>query len=501
MLDYKNLITVLIVLIFGCSCSSVDESVGSYNSSRIYDKALFSEISRNSFAYQGPERNPVIVIHGFLGSRLIDKTDESIVWGKITGEMAFRGYSPEYLKTLSLPLAKNKKLSDLRDNVFSESVLSQFQIKVLGLRFNINAYNKMLDILIKAGYVPEIETVLTSQHVPNLFSFHYDWRRDLPENAAKLHDFIIEKRKMLQQMHYLYYGIEKQNIQFDIIAHSMGGLVARYYIRYGNQDLPLNGALPRFDWRGSKYVDKLLILGTPNSGYLDTLVELTNGLSLDPDAPVLPPAFIGTFPSYYQMLPHSGTSSVVGEDGKEIDIFDVAAWKKYQWGLADPGKYKDLQILLPDVSSKKERYEIAVSYLEKCLKRAKQFSEAMRIYKKSPQDLLLILFAGDAVYTPRRATVNENNGVLTVDEYDAGDGKVLVTSAMMDEREGKKWVPYLHSPIDWDVIIFLKAAHMGITESYSFADNASFYLLSFPPKHIKEDKNRFDRLQKKSTVP
>ncbi len=40
----------------------------------------------------------------------------------------------------------------------------------------------------------------------------------------------------------------------------------------------------------------------------------------------------------------------------------------------------------------------------------------------------------------------------------------------------------LISPIKWQVVVHLKAAHMGITECYSFADNVTYYLLVTPTK-------------------
>ena len=77
------------------------------------------------------------------------------------------------------------------------------------------------------------------------------------------------------------------------------GLVSRYYLRYGTADLPTEGAKPDITWAGSKFVDRLIILGTPNAGYLDTILEMQNGTEVPP----FPPALLGTWPTYYQMMP------------------------------------------------------------------------------------------------------------------------------------------------------------------------------------------------------
>lgn len=468
-------------------CNSTDPAIGSYNSCKVYDKPLFGNIARKSAEYQGPARNPVIVIHGFLGARLKNHVTGKTVWGDFTGREAFNGYSNEHLRQLSHPMGEGKRLDQLKDNVYAYKLLSKFNVKLLGIQFHVDAYNKLIQILTIAGYVPSHRPLPEGKKFYSLFTFYYDWRRDLPENAKRLDHFISKKRKYLQHEYEKLYGLKNFDVQFDIIAHSMGGLLSRYYLRYGGDDLPADGSLPDLEWKGSKYIDKLIIVGTPNAGYLDTCVELVNGLQVDPRAPAYPPSVIGTFATYYQMLPLTSTRSVIEKgSGKNIDMFDIRNWIKYKWGLADPGQDKYLKIMLPGVKKKSQRYMIALDHLRKCLARAKQFTEAMRIYDLPPKDIAMILFAGDAVKTSRQAEVDPQTGKLTVTKYEAGDGKVLASSARMDEREGREWVPFMQSPINWRAVIHLKAAHMGITESYAFADNVSYYLLSFPtPKQSK----------------
>ncbi|MCP3965686.1 MAG: hypothetical protein GY750_15125 [Lentisphaerae bacterium] len=486
---YQFLLTSAAIFVAAAlsGCNSTDPSVGSYNSAKVYDKPLFGNIARKSAAYEGPARNPVIVIHGFLGARLKNHVTGKNVWGNFSGREALNGYSNNHLHQLSHPMGKGKKLDQLKDNVYAYKLLSQFNVQMLGVQFHLNAYNKMIEILTKAGYVPSHRPLPKGKNFYSMFTFYYDWRRDLPENAKRLDHFISIKRKYLQHKYEKLYGLKNFDVQFDIIAHSMGGLLSRYYLRYGGDDLPEDGSLPELDWKGSKYIDKLIIVGTPNAGYLDTCMELVNGLQIDPRTPIYPPSIIGTFATYYQMLPLTSTRSVIEKGtGKNVDMFDLKTWIKYKWGLANPNQDKYLKIMLPDVKKKSQRYMIAIDHLAKCLKRAKQFTEAMRVYEIPPKDVAMILFAGDAVKTSRQAEVDPKTGKLKVIKYEAGDGKVLASSARMDEREGREWVPFMQSPINWRAVIHLKAAHMGITESYAFGDNVSYYLLSFPtPKQSK----------------
>ncbi|MCP4181270.1 MAG: hypothetical protein GY756_26200 [bacterium] len=478
-------IPLFLSFIFIAACSSVDSSTGSYQSTKVYEKPLFSELVRESMAYEGIARNPVIVVHGFLGANLDNTTTGQNVWGDFTGTEIFKGYSNTQLYDLAYPMKYGKPLRKIKDNVKAVKMLTKINVRIMGIDFEVNAYDKMLNILINAGYIPENLIKEKNKKYASLFPFYYDWRRDNVENAIALHKFILEKRAYMQKQYAENYGIENFDVQFDVLAHSMGGLIARYYLRYGNQPIYENKPLPELNWEGSKYIDKLVIIGTPNEGYLDTCFELTKGLRLDPRLPLYPPAVIGTWPSYYQMLPFVSTRSVLykdDQDGPPVNLFDLEVWKKLKWGLANPDQDKILKIILPNVKTAKERRKIALNHLGKCLKRAEKFNNAMRKDGQPPGDVGLFLFLGDAVETRREAVVNKKTGELKVTKFDAGDGKILTASARMDMREGRKWIPFLISPIKWQVVFYLKAAHMGITESYSFADNITYYLLITPTR-------------------
>ena len=478
-MKYKGWIIILAALalaagIAGCTAT------GSYQSSEVYDRSMYSKITRQAMEYEGLSRNPVIVIHGFLGAKLAENSTDELVWGSFTG---IQDLDNNKIRALSHPMAIGKKLKDLPCSSHASGLLDRVKINLLGVPFYLSAYDNLIDILVESGYMLEGEPLPEGKKYYSLFVFYYDWRRDIPENAARLHRFILEKRAYLQKEYKRCYHVDHYDVQFDIVAHSMGGLLARYYLRYGDQDLPDNGSNPTLDWRGSKYVDKIAVIGTPNAGYLDTFLEMTNGLELAPGAPVYPPGLIGTYPTYYQMMPLTSTRSVIYDDdpnGKPVDLFDPRVWVNNRWGLADPAQDKILRIILPEVQSAEQRHAIAIDHLVKCIRRAKQFTEAMRIRGTPPDDVSMALFVGDAVPTTRTATVNRRDGSVEVSEYEAGDGKVLSSSARMDEREGGKWTPFESSPIKWSYVMHLRAAHMGLTNSNGFADNIRYYLLISP---------------------
>ncbi len=473
-----TLLSGFFVLISGCS--SIDSSTGNYNSAKVYDKPIYSEIMKKSMEYEGIDRNPVIFVHGFLGSKLNDIKTGKNIWGDFSAYSSFSGYSDAELQGLSYPMVYGKPLYEIKDDVISTSILAKVDVDVVGLGFKLNAYDVVLNILKRDGYVLEGKPLPKGKNFYSQFVFHYDWRKDLPENAAILHKFVLEKRAYLQKEYKKLYGVKDYDVQFDFVAHSMGGLLSRYYLRYGDQNLPEDGSMPKLDWKGSKYADKVVIIGTPNAGYLDTLYELINGYSPIPNVDPYPPAVTGTWATYYQMLPLLSTRSVLYEgnvDGPSVDIFDPAVWIKYKWGLANPDQDENLKIILPNIKSAKERSKTAIDHLTKCLKRAKQFTDALKIDKAPPANLEFYLFFGDAVETRRTAVVDKKTGKVKFNGYDSGDGIVCSSSALLDMRAGQKWQPKFSTPISWHTLMPLMAAHMGLTESRQFADNIAYCLL------------------------
>lgn len=466
----------IIVFIAGCSSPT-----GSYQSFEKYKKPIYGKLAAKIVNYEGIARNPVIIIHGFLGAKLIDPKTKENVWGYFKLADEFTEFPPERARNLAVPMVPGKALKDLQGGAVVDGMMEDAKVRIAGIKVPVSGYSSMIRILTEqAGYCAENEPLPQGRKIKNLFLFAYDWRRDLPYNAAQLDKFINEKRAYMQKQYYDAYGIKDYDVQFDVIAHSMGGLLSRYYLRYGPNDLPADGSIPKPNWYGSRKIDKLLIVGTPNGGYLDTVLEMVYGMKIEPGTPTIAPAICGTWATYYQMMPPVSTRSVVyaGNPEKAVDIFDPQVWIKFKWGLADPKQDEMLKVLLPNAKTAGERRRIAIDHLTKCLKRAKQFTQTMRVHASPPDDVRLYLFQGDAVETTRQAAVNPKTGELTVTDYEPGDGKVLVTSSCWDERLGmKKWVPYIICPIDWTAVYRLSAAHMGITRMQVFADNMTWCLL------------------------
>ncbi len=438
----------------------------------------------NGLAQQeDPYRNPIVVIPGILGSKLVEEGTEATIWGTF-GLGQVDPNSPEGARLVALPMAKGRKLHELKDNVKPNGALDSVVINVLGFPVQWNAYFNILSTLGVGGYrdqdIGESGRVDYGDRHFTCFQFDYDWRRDIVESAKTLDRFIKTKRAYVQQEIEKRFGVENYDVKFDLVAHSMGGLVARYYLRYGAADLPENGDLPELTWEGARYVNHLVMIGTPNAGSVDALKNLVHGIRPGFFLPHYSATLQGTMPSVYQLLPRSRHHPLLDPTGQPVnDILDPSLWEQWQWGLANPAEAEQLQHLLPAIDAPEQRRAIALDHQRKLLRRAKQFAAAMDRPATPPASLKLLLVAGDAEETDAVMQVDQEGELETVATA-PGDGIVLRSSALLDERTTRKLETRLQSPIAWNQVLFLFEDHLGITEDPTFVDNLLYFLLESP---------------------
>jgi len=444
-------------------------------------------IYQKSAQYHLPDRNPIIVIPGILGSRLQNADTGQTVWGAFNGG-SINPNTEDGARVISLPIEEGKPLSESKDNVVADGVLDSVDINLFGLPLNIRAYASILATLGANGYRDEslgLNGIDYGDDHFTCFQYAYDWRRDNVENAHLLQEFIDDKRVLVQANYRERYGIEDADVKFDIVAHSMGGLLARYFLRYADEDLPENGEEPVVTWAGAEDVERLILIGTPNAGSVKAFGELVNGFDVGLFLPHYESALLGTFPAVYQLLPRPRHKAIItsdSEDQTEVDIYDPMLWAKYEWGLASKDKITQryLRAVLPNVATDEERRQIALNLQSKILKRSKAFHAAMDIPAEPPEGTDIYMVLGDAHQTASEATIDVDTGKIKVTDYDVGDGTVLRSSALMDERVRGAWQPELKTPIEFASVLFLMSDHLDLTSNDIFTDNVLFWLLEDP---------------------
>ncbi len=462
------LLGLLSVLLSGCAAGVSGPDLAS----------IYSEPAQQI----GDDRRPVIVIPGILGSKLEHPETRTPVWGAFVYGAADAD-KPDGARLIALPMAEGVPLAELTDDVEPTEVLDRVEVDTLavirGVKFD--AYVHIMRTLAAGKYrdqsLGESGAIDYGGLHYTCFQFPYDWRRDIAESAAQLHETILDAQYTAR----LARGLpDDAPIQVDVVAHSMGGLVLRYYLRYGTQRLPDDGSLPELTWAGAAHVANAVLVGTPNAGSALALQQLVRGWSLNPIGPTYRPAVLGTMPAIYQLLPRARHNAVIdGETGEPVDVFDPGVWKRYGWGLAAPESGRVLRWLLPDVESEAERRRIALDHLEKALAQAEQTHRALDVPASPPPGLRISLFAGDGEETVESYSVSAD-GRIRVRSETAGDGTVTRPSALMDERAGGPYRPRVRTPVGWHRVQFCFTDHIGLTNDPAFVDNLLYMLLEEP---------------------
>ncbi|HUP48212.1 MAG TPA: CHAT domain-containing protein [Thermoanaerobaculia bacterium] len=203
--------------------------------------------------------------------------------------------------------------------------------------------------------------------------FHpFDWRLTIPDAAENLLDRLFKEKAA----------------QVHLVAHSMGGLVARTAIEMGRKK----------KHAGAKRIGRVIMLGTPNHGSFapvqalrgtyGTVVKVAR-LDQKHNADELARNVFGTFPGLYEMLPSPAVFS-------KLDLYDAKVWPS--------DKPRPRQALLDAVEAVKDQF--------------------------ASGDERMFLIAG--VNKSTTVDLRIENGSVEYALSDAGDGTVPLQFALLD---------------------------------------------------------------------
>jgi pimeloyl-ACP methyl ester carboxylesterase len=305
---------------------------------------------------------PVIFIPGILGSNLVyeDAAGAKDIWGSYQSTRA-------NFQLLEYPTDPSK------DKVVATKILDSFQI--LG-PFGVGAY-RGIDSLLSAG--------LGNDYHP----FPYNWRQSSFRSAEDLKRFVDANASLRKAAH---------GDGLIIVAHSMGGIVARLFI----------------DKYGAQYkVDRLITIATPYYGSMATLRSFLVGMSdywkyINTDDATVRRVFY-SIPSVYELLP-SYAGCCRDENDHDVITTSWQVWQQRGW--------------IPPELSPPDRQ----TFLRRALASAANIHAIVQ--RPLPADVQTFFIVGYGSEMPRQI-IAATNGTFAWKAGTEGDGTVYRSSAVL----------------------------------------------------------------------
>jgi pimeloyl-ACP methyl ester carboxylesterase len=267
-------------------------------------------------------KHPVIFIPGLTGSELRNPQTKERIW-----------FNPFRPRTGRVALTLDADPTRMHDTL--EATDAVRAVKVGLLSFDI--YGGFVKALVARGGYHEEKWDKPGAKGGDVavYVFAYDWRLDNVANAKLL----------IHKIDALRAKLGKPDLKFDIVAHSMGGILARYAAMYADADLPAEGQMPHPTWAGAKYFDRVVLIGTPNEGAMNAFNAFVNGFiwkGLRIDLPFFQDTskyMVFTLPAAYQLMPAPGAVRAFDDHLKPmaLDLYDPQTWMDHGWDITrDP---------------------------------------------------------------------------------------------------------------------------------------------------------------------
>ncbi len=235
----------------------------------------------------------LIFIPGFYGTRLVQTGDRKVVW--LSAWQALFG-SKTAART-GFGVAGERAL-------VPGTVLDRIPV-IPGI------YSK--DVY--AAFLGKLRARLGTR--PRIHLFAYDWREDYFAAVKQLARLVSELK-------------HRGATSITIIAHSMGGLITSYYLRYGSQ-APEEAVET---WEGASHVDRVVLATVPFKGSMTAFHNMKHGARFGLNTTLIKAQAFATFPAVYEMMP---TYAPVLLDGGlnplPHTLYESELWERYGWGF------------------------------------------------------------------------------------------------------------------------------------------------------------------------
>ena len=329
-----------------------------------------------------PAQPPVILIHGLMGSTLVDSETGKEYWPGGVSSLAFSEY---------------RELTRVR------AVEEQGGGLVPGDLFygvaRVDYYGALIKALEDVGRFRRAEPgqpVTGDDDRRRYYVLLYDWRRENIHAVRKLHAMIEQIRKD--------YG--DPDLAVDLLAHSNGGLIANYYLRYGPANVLDEREFVTWD-EGPHRIRRMVLLGTPNLGSVISLERLQKGVKIA--FRTVPVEVLATMATPFETLPHPDQQVIFGTDGKPValDIYQPDTWRVRRWGVFSPEVEQRVMAAAPDPETGALQMAELQSFFIRHLDRARLLHRALSqpIHSGGVE---VAVFGGDCTLTPGRAVLERD---------------------------------------------------------------------------------------------
>jgi pimeloyl-ACP methyl ester carboxylesterase len=330
---------------------------------------------------------PIVIIPGAPGTELVDSKTGQRVWPSAW----LMAYPMDGNDRLALPLEDPESTSVVAGKLLRE-------IRVGRLRFPIHVYDGLEQRLQAMGY-REGDWQAPSG-AGEYFYFPYDWRQSVE----------ISGRRFSRDLAGLYRRMPPDTPPAVVLGHSLGGLVARYALMYGDTPLGKSGPLPPVTWAGGPHIGTLFLVATPNEGTFTALKCLEKGTFYFWRHGAFSPATLFSFRSIFDMLPDR-VEPLIDRHGKALPfrLDDPDDWERLGWSVVDRRRNS------PALHAARR------AHLERELARHKRLQTALAQIAETPNPATLYVVGSLSQTVQRTALVLSQGGRMKI-RFEAPSG-------------------------------------------------------------------------------